>query len=210
MYYVQPLFHLYFWQVSLSFKESWRYSVEFINHKDLARGNSPHTAPPDNPYRVIWQFGHWGPDLYRAFPKSKFPLRGILIACCVWLQPVRRRRYSTRNSCWNSAGQTCPEMVDEGEQSCGLCCWACSTGLLLHLMTCQEFSYNSYRLIHLSSSIARAGCQWGHANRKYRGYAVILYLKLMCLQTQSYRVPVRQVDSTDVCWKVNLTIAIHL
>lgn len=82
-------------------------------------------------------------------------------------------------------------MVDEGEQSCGLCCWACSGVQLLQLTICQEFSCSSYRHIHLSSSTARAGCLWGHGNLTCRGCAVIFYLNQMNLLTQSYYVQIK-------------------
>lgn len=108
--------------MSHSFKESWRYSAEFIYCMDLGCGNSCSTASPASQYRVIWQSELKRPGFYKTLPNSKFHLDNVW-QTCVCSQPARKR-YSTLNSCWNSAGQKCPEMVDEGEKSCGLCCWA--------------------------------------------------------------------------------------
>lgn len=146
-------------------------------------------------------------ELTELFPTWSFHLDDD---CCVCPQPVRRRRHSTLNFRWNSAGQKCPEMVDEDEQCCGLCCWACSEVLLLELMICQEFNCNSYRHIHLSFSTAIAGRQWGHGNLKCRGYAVIFYLNLMNLLTQSHCVQIKATRQRSVCWKFSLTIAVYL
>lgn len=118
------------------------------------------------------------------------PLRSSskLIACCICHQPLRR--HSTVNYCWNSAGQTCPEVADvfagEGEQTCGLRCWGHSGVPPLWLRISQEFNCDSDRHIHVSFSTAIAGCQWGHGDLSWRGFAVILYLNLMNLLIQSY------------------------
>lgn len=150
---------------------------------DLGCGNSCSSASPATQYKIIWQFELWKSGCYKPLSNSKFHLEDVW-QTCVCSQPVRKW-YSTLNSCWHSAGQKSPEMVDEGEQSCELCCWAHYGGMLLLFMVSQEFNCESDTQIHLSFSTVRAGCHWDHGNLNCRGCAVISCLNLMNLLTQS-------------------------
>lgn len=130
----------------------------------------------------------------KSLPNSKFHLEDDWQICVC--SQTARKWYWTLNSCWNSAGQKCPQMVDEGEQNCGLCCWAHYGGMLLLLIANQEFNCKSDRQMQLSFSTVRTGCQWDHGNLNCRGYAVILCLNQMNLLTQKYSF---QIQATRQC-----------
>lgn len=144
----------------------------------------------------------------KHFPTQSFHLEDVWKPVSACHQPVRRR-YSTLSSCWNSAGQNCLEMVDEGEQGCGLCCWARSQVLLLQLMVYLELNCNLRHTDIPIWALAQLELDTSESMATWRTEAMLSF-HIWIWWTYWPKATVsksRQPGSAGVCWKVSLTIA---